>query len=827
MYRVIRTNGHNWQTCWSVILFIGMVPALDAQETPADAMKLEPVPPSRQRTRAEITFSLRVSGGDMPLRFGIRSVNKNGKESGIPANLKLDEPKGVFTWTPTESQAGEYDIILTAKDAHDREATTTVRVTVLEREITTARGPLGDLLRKWHEEGTAAGNTGDFYDNRDRGHSQLNTTPYPQLDQVSYSNEQRQQRVDWAAQTRLLPHVTFGNSSTSASVLQGGSNVRLYYTHPRGLPFLHEQYRHNNLYIYPAHHDHHPGHNGKPYYGDLFPANSPYLIASQGSSGTDQPFMRALPFTLAAFRPEVKRKLQETGLLMPTVQMIFRMSNNHLTDAKDYLTGKAHPTVFQGAWVDPLKMAQMAHDIQLETLPPLVRLNVVEEDTPVPGQDFFEIATSEKLADTPGVIARIIRGAHYTRRLVVSAEDSFDVNDNPLTYHWVVLRGDRDRIQIKPLNKNQSKVEILVPYHSRRPVVVGNLKLDSNRVDIGAFVHNGTWYSAPGFISLYSLDNEARAYTEDGKLLEIGYGVGDADLTVYNWPALFDALAAQSDSWPLKVLRQPITERQRATLVRLAEDYRAAETQRQETKDKDEANAAAKKVREILTQKREELGMSVTEFIEDLLRQPRDLPTFYLDHHVAIEALAEKAEPGKKARFESAKKKLIGLGVAERKDDGTLRLRPLRQGDAPLDRRLTTYEKNALAAFHAEILSSLLYPQFLNVTFKVNFVDQRLSTIKQWRDVYRHDRNGQVVGWTRWDGNGASEYTADGLLVLEKDDQGRAVRARTVQYQLTDPGQSRVLRPTPGNEIITYEYDGDQDNKGRAVKRDKVEEQPN
>ena len=127
--------------------------------------------------------------------------------------------------------------------------------------------------------------------------------------QVMYTDEQRAKRVDWAMQVRLLKPVTFGNSSTSAGVLSSGSNVRSYYAHPRGLPFLYEQYRGNNIYMYPAHHDHHPGHNGKPFYGDVFPANSPYLITSQGSSGSDQPFMHACPSRWPHFGPRSRRSL--------------------------------------------------------------------------------------------------------------------------------------------------------------------------------------------------------------------------------------------------------------------------------------------------------------------------------------------------------------------------------------------------------------------------------------------------------------------------------------------------------------------------------------
>ena len=121
------------------------------------------------------------------------------------------------------------------------------------KPITTAPGPLGDLLRKWYAEGTAAGNVGDYYDNRDRGHSDLDMGPYPQLQKIPYPEEARRLSLDWAGQRRIVPAVVFGNSSTAAPPRQGGSNPRLFYTFPLGLRFLSLQYTMNNLYIYPAH----------------------------------------------------------------------------------------------------------------------------------------------------------------------------------------------------------------------------------------------------------------------------------------------------------------------------------------------------------------------------------------------------------------------------------------------------------------------------------------------------------------------------------------------------------------------------------------------
>ena len=165
-----------------------------------------------------------------------------------------------------------------------------------DKPITTASGPIGDLLRKWYAEGTAAGNIGDFYDNRDRGHSESGPRAVPPVAEVRVSRIELKVRMDWAAQRHVMPGIVFGNSSTSAGAHNGGSNPRMMYSHVQGLAVLYAQYTSNNLYIYPEHVDYDPGHNGAGGFGDLYPTNTPYLLISQGSSGSDQPFMQAVPY---------------------------------------------------------------------------------------------------------------------------------------------------------------------------------------------------------------------------------------------------------------------------------------------------------------------------------------------------------------------------------------------------------------------------------------------------------------------------------------------------------------------------------------------------
>ena len=468
------------------------------------------------------------------------------------------------------------------------------------KPITTDTGPIGESLRKWAAKGTAAGNVDDWYDNRDRGHSMLDVSPFPQLRVLEYSESDRKAGREWGFQGTVLPQIVFGNSSTAAPATSGGSNPRSAYVSKGGLTFLYTGYRRNNLYIYPAHHDHSLGHNGVanaawPFYGDLFPTNTPYLIISEGSSGSDQPFLKAVAFTLGAFRPEVKSALASEGMLMPTIQMILRMCNRQVLQPSDYLTGKAHPPVFVGDQLDALKMVQMAHEMDLKHLPPIATLRVAEEEAAESGRDYFEPLLTEALGDSPCAIARVHRSTAASLRFVLSAEGSKDINRLPLTYHWVLLQGDPEKVKIQRRDKSGSSAVITIPYHDRAEFAPGQ-PLESNRVDIGLVVHNGTHYSPPAFFTSFTLDNEARTYDARGRILEIGYAMGESTIDVSDWTALLDAITAKSVPYGASLLTQGLKPEELAVIVSLADMYKKAAARADLlTTLRKEADAAAQK----------------------------------------------------------------------------------------------------------------------------------------------------------------------------------------------------------------------------------------
>ncbi len=357
-------------------------------------------------------------------------------------------------------------------------------------------------LRRLSAQGKAAGFQGIAYDNRDRGHSSLPIDLFPRLARWSYSTELRNAGLDYGlAGSILLPGITFGNSSTAITSGPFPRSLPRYaMTYPGEPERAFNLYQSNNLHVYPEHRDHDVA--------DLYPANWPYMITSQGSSGSDKPFLRAIALTLASFGPETRERLREEGLIAPTLQMILRRSQSGVRSRQDYRSSIAHPPVFDSENLSPERMVAMAAAMRADGIPPMVRLEVEHEDfSTVAGLD----GRSEHLFDTPSAIARIWRGLEYSHELVVSAEATRDPNNRTLTFSWVLLRGDPDRVRIVPLDASGLRASVSVDWHNGS-IIVANKWRPTNRVDIGVIASNGMNDSAPAFISISFPSHQLRDY---------------------------------------------------------------------------------------------------------------------------------------------------------------------------------------------------------------------------------------------------------------------------------------------------------------------------
>ncbi len=384
--------------------------------------------------------------------------------------------------------------------------------------VQTGTDPVANLLTQWYQRGSAAGNHGDLYDNRDRGHSAIKISRYPQFSFIEYSREAKDAGIDYGVNTKILFNsITIGNSSTA--VTKGKfwrSQGRLATTLPFGANKLFLQYVSNHLYVYPAVADYGIKH------GDILSANTPYMIISKGKSGSDRPFLNAVASILAAFKPEVKEYLKKNRMIMPTVQMIFREGQVSVKNPEDYLTYKAQPPVFDSLNIDLGKMVQMAQKLEIKDVPPIVQLSIVSESEPEKGIDDFSTFRPEALFSTPTAISRAVRSSALETKLVVSAEKTQGPPNQKLEYRWVVLRGDKKRISITPKNESGSVVEITVPWHAPFPAPE-QADITTSRVEIGAFVNNGTYYSAPSFINFLFPANQVRKYNDKKQIVMIDH----------------------------------------------------------------------------------------------------------------------------------------------------------------------------------------------------------------------------------------------------------------------------------------------------------------
>jgi hypothetical protein len=212
--------------------------------------------------------------------------------------------------------------------------------------------------------------------------------------------------------------------------------------------------------------------------------------------------------------------------------------------------------------------------------------------------------------------------------------------------------------------------------------------------------------------------------------------------------------------------------------------------------------------------------MGARPFVQQALERAMRRATLWNDHLAALLERYEARDAGpRRAPVDAARGKVVQLGVFLEGPMKSLRL-------AGTER--TAFGKAMIEEFNAQLLGELVLPGLVAPTFHANFVDQRLTTPKAWRDVYHYEGEA-LTGWTRYQ-TGAkprvSEFTTEGWLVVEKDKMGRPITARTVIYR-QPPITGRVwanpnaLEYLPGDERITFAYDGEK----RTIKqRQKVED---
>jgi hypothetical protein len=657
-------------------------------------------------------------------------------------------------------------------------------LTAGQAEITTRSDAVGKLLIEWDQAGTAAGLSAIFYENRDHQHSPLNLTLYPELRLFPLGANTGS---DIGPSSMLRPLPMIGNCSMAAPANKGGSLPRFYQMSPDGTNLLMMQYLSNNLMIYPEHQDYDIGANGVNGYGDLFPINNCCAIISQGSSGSDQAFLQACLATVAAFSPETQKVLIRQRVLMPTLQAIFRQSNQMVVKDLDYYSGVAHPVVFDSTKLDELKMIHRAHDMKPEQIPPLVQISVAEETTLTAGKDYFEPAgaLTHKLADTPVSIARIMRGSVDEYGMLIYLGKIEDLQKKPLKLLFRVLQGDPNLVKIEH-SGGGPYARLRVRWH---PPMVTATGIRSHRVDIGVFASNGANVSAPAIISFYMLPNERRFYDANGHLTEIAYQAHNPDLGLPASPKdlrwlramldvsiagdglrsrLMEKLLALDERKAIQAAWIPLNDRQQVIRgLEAKPDQKDAVARLRTDLEKDLVRALDLK----LPGNRDLTVRSAISRSLDTLSTFTDLYTTFQK-----DLLEMAAKSPKKTAVEDIRKdvqRLVDLGILIEQAGGVV-------STVTAPEKLSAAERYQLQGLHLTLLSQVLFPEALDRSTEPAWVDPRLTAIKPWRDIFRLDAStGARLGWIRYQAGRTHAFTVDGHLLPEAPKKARAVVYQT------------------------------------------------
>ena len=390
------------------------------------------------------------------------------------------------------------------------------RSTLYAPVSTSIPGKTGEAINRWLAEGTASGNAGDIYDNHDRGHSRLDVSLFSGLVPSRYSKEAHDAGADTGYSLFTFPgRIVFGNSSTAnVSGENWSSSARRA---QNDAPFtLFSQYLSNCMYVYPQNRD-----CLKSFHGDVFPSRTPYVFIAPGASWSDRPILASIATALAAMRPEVKDILAERGQIAPAVRFLLHMAQTNVAVRADYLSPRAHPVAFPGGAVDTLRLAELAHSLETNSLPPLAPLRVLSDDSAkfAPERDFPD-SRGERLFDSPFAIARVWRATPQTRKITLAVMPAAE----GVRYHWLLGQGDADKVKIRELDDGRI-AEITIAYHN--PGFNTPFGMPSSRVDVLCIADDGRNFSPPSFVTWYFPPVERRRYDGDGRILEIDYSAGD------------------------------------------------------------------------------------------------------------------------------------------------------------------------------------------------------------------------------------------------------------------------------------------------------------
>jgi hypothetical protein len=351
-----------------------------------------------------------------------------------------------------------------------------------------------DQINLWYRNGDAAGLTQDTFRSFDKGHSGIRASAYPQINIEAVVSDLG---PPW--ENIFRPRVTMGVQSfgiDGKSVVEARSRavIRSFYELGGAAQpfqrFYRLFYENNFLFVAPAVGSFSQG-------NDAFAFLSPFYLHSIGASGSDARLLKPLIFASAALPPNLKTRLLRAGLFVPTLMYLFK---SHIAD--DIKATEAHVPAytlpaeadddFEGPTPFLDGLLNSAHS--LTHIPPVCRLRMIDFAIEAEGDhDYGHAAYCEY--NTYAFSGALRPGQAFV--MTIDLRFSWTDENCPIVaYQASVLRGDAS---IEPLNGEKSMFRIRIPWMPTN-------NRNNLRTDVLLLVHDGSYYSAPAYLSVRHLD---------------------------------------------------------------------------------------------------------------------------------------------------------------------------------------------------------------------------------------------------------------------------------------------------------------------------------
>jgi hypothetical protein len=291
-----------------------------------------------------------------------------------------------------------------------------------------------------------------------------------------------------------LNGIVISNSSTAANASEAsGSNTR--YLDIAGQTLYHAVrhcWRHGILQFFPEHQDYDAV--------DWFRVNQPYVVTSQGSSGSEGEEVQRCNEIVKALRPDVREWMIANQRVGDIVAYLMR---SNLPGG--YLDPKNHQPVLSTKWPSAEDLA-LAVSLTIDTMPPKLSIKLISDSL-----------KQSNLVRTDEVIG--LKRVDLTQSRVIEVEL---ICDKPsVDFYWLKCQGE------STIERNTKyRATITIPFQANFEIEAQDgHRLLSNRIDIIAVAYDGTHFSCPVFISEYTTP-EARESRP--KMNEIGVTADDS-----------------------------------------------------------------------------------------------------------------------------------------------------------------------------------------------------------------------------------------------------------------------------------------------------------